>query len=200
MDYDDLSPTTSPFFINRSTLYLSSSRVISYFIFSYDHVMLNNASQQVTQQPLPSHPVRSIMPANAPYVRSIPPRLINTEAPVTSHMMTLSKCGTMSAPPPKMDLSVQGLPSKLKADDWVRAAEFVPGQKWQALSGEYYLQILHCIKCRRLGHGTGVCAWAEMLVTVVFWQSFNMSTFQRALCKCLDWLNNITWILTSMAE
>lgn len=97
--------------------------------------MLNNASQQVTQQPLASQPVRSIVPANAPYVRSIPPRRINTEVPVTSHMMTLSKCGTVSAPPPKME--VQGLPSKLKADDWVRAAEFVPGQKWQALSGEY---------------------------------------------------------------
>src|ERR1700735_247741 len=102
--------------------------------------MLNNASQQGMPQLQPVlHPVRNVMPANAPYVRSIPPRRTNMAGPVASHMVTLNKCGTTSAPPPKTELDIQGLPPKLKADDWVMAAEFVPGQKWQALSGELFI-------------------------------------------------------------
>lgn len=105
----------------------------------YDHVMLNNASQQVAPQPLSTHHIRPVVSANVlPFARGIPPRQINTAAPpVASHMMRLSKSGTVSAPPPTpaVDLAIQGLPPKLKVDDWVRAAEFVPGQKWQALSG-----------------------------------------------------------------
>lgn len=113
---------------------------LPYLIFSYDHVMLNNASQQVAPQPLSTHHIRPVVSANVlPFARGIPPRQINTAAPpVASHMMRLSKSGTVSAPPPTpaVDLAIQGLPPKLKVDDWVRAAEFVPGQKWQALSGE----------------------------------------------------------------
>lgn len=65
--------------------------------------------------------------------------------PVTNHMVTLHKSGTPAEMTPAAEFKVTGLPSKINADNWVKAEEFVPGQKWRGLAGEFAAG-LKCLK------------------------------------------------------
>ena len=55
----------------------------------------------------------------------------------TSRMVTLGKHGE----PVVEDEQIRGLPSEISVDDWVKAAEFVPGQTWKKMMGMFIIII-----------------------------------------------------------
>ena len=74
----------------------------------------------------------------APGRRPMPVLLSRWDEVPTSRMVTLGKHGE----PVVEDEQIRGLPSEISVDDWVKAAEFVPGQTWKKMMGMFIIIII----------------------------------------------------------
>lgn len=99
----------------------------------YDHTRPKR-SQSAQKPSCSPYLQNSEVPGNSAAAASIS-LLKMSSLPVTNHMVTLHKSGTPAETAPATEFKVTGLPSKINADNWVKAEEFVPGQKWRGLAG-----------------------------------------------------------------